>query len=109
MFIHVYSIANTRFIGSLHIYGLRLRTYNRLRLPGVVGRNADKMVQVYVILLTFLGPEHKGRKMDVAHDSDMREVAGESEIARVVHPEWELNRETTVEEKANRAQRREVV
>jgi len=82
---------------------------NRLRLPGIVGRNADKMVQVYVILLTFLGPEHKGRKMDVAHDSDMREVAGESEIARVVHPEWELNRETTVEEKANRSQQRELV
>jgi len=93
----------------LYIYGLRLRTYNRFCIPEVIREYADKMVQVYVILLTFLGPEHKGRKMDVAHDSDMREVAGESEIARVVHPEWELNRETTVEEKANSAQRREVV
>ena len=47
--------------------------------------------------------------MDVAHDNDMREVAGESGIARAIHPEWELSKETTVEEKANMARQREVV
>lgn len=88
---------------------MRLRTCNRLRLPEVAEANADENVQVYVILLTFLGPEHKGRKMDVAHDNDMREIAGETEIARAVHPEWELNRATTVEEKANRSQQLELV
>lgn len=38
-------------------------------------------VYAYVILLTFLGPEHLGRKMDVAHDADVREVVGEDQIA----------------------------
>jgi MFS transporter, SHS family, lactate transporter len=31
---------------------------------------------VYVIILTFLGPEHLGKNFDVSHDEDMAEVAG---------------------------------
>jgi MFS transporter, SHS family, lactate transporter len=33
-------------------------------------------VYAYVIILTFIGPEHLGRKFDVAHDEDARDVAG---------------------------------
>jgi len=46
--------------------------------------------------------------MDVVHDKDMREVAGETEISRVVHPDWELDRTNTVDEKAQRAQQKEM-
>ncbi|KAK3318062.1 sugar transporter family protein [Apodospora peruviana] len=42
-------------------------------------------VYVYLILLTFIGPEHLRRKFDVAHDADVREVAGEDDIAAAVH------------------------
>ena len=35
-------------------------------------------VYVYVIILTFLGPEHLGKNFDVTHDEDMAEVAGRS-------------------------------
>jgi len=42
--------------------------------------------------------------MDVAHDKDLREVAGETDITRAVHPDWELERMNTVDEKAQRAQ-----
>jgi hypothetical protein len=41
--------------------------------------------------------------MDVAHDTDMREIAGESGVARGLHPDWELDRTDTVDEKAQRA------
>lgn len=33
-------------------------------------------VYVYVIILTFIGPERRGRSMDVEHDNDMAEVTG---------------------------------
>jgi MFS transporter, SHS family, lactate transporter len=33
-------------------------------------------VYVYVIILTFLGPEYKGRKMDAASDHDLQEARG---------------------------------
>jgi MFS transporter, SHS family, lactate transporter len=33
-------------------------------------------VYVYVIILTFVGPEHLGKNFDVSHDEDMAEVAG---------------------------------
>jgi SHS family lactate transporter-like MFS transporter len=42
-------------------------------------------VYAYVILLTFIGPEHLRRKFDVAHDADVREVAGEETIAQAIH------------------------
>lgn len=41
-------------------------------------------VYAYVILLAFIGPEHKGRAMGVAHDSDLAEAAGEDAVDRVV-------------------------
>ncbi|CAK7240417.1 MAG: Carboxylic acid transporter [Sporothrix thermara] len=34
-------------------------------------------VYVYVIVLTFIGPEHLRRKFDVSHDEDLRAVAGD--------------------------------
>jgi MFS transporter, SHS family, lactate transporter len=40
---------------------------------------------VYVLLLTFLGPEYLGRNFEVAHDSDMDEVAGHETIVKAIH------------------------
>ncbi|TDZ37345.1 Carboxylic acid transporter protein-like protein [Colletotrichum spinosum] len=42
-------------------------------------------VFVYVILLTFIGPEHLRRSFDVADDSDMREVAGVETVEDELH------------------------
>jgi SHS family lactate transporter-like MFS transporter len=42
-------------------------------------------VFAYVIILTLIGPEHLRRKFDVAHDADVREVAGEDIIAEAIH------------------------
>lgn len=42
-------------------------------------------VYAYVIVLTLIGPEHLRRKFDVAHDADVREVAGEETIAEAIH------------------------
>ena len=33
-------------------------------------------VYVYVIILTILGPEYKGRFLDAKHDHDLQEVTG---------------------------------
>jgi len=43
----------------------------------------------YVILLTFLGPEYKGRAMGVAHDADIQEAAGGDAVAKVTRAELE--------------------
>jgi len=43
----------------------------------------------YVILLTFLGPEYKGRAMGVAHDADIQEAAGEEAVAKATHADRE--------------------
>lgn len=42
-------------------------------------------VYAYVILLTIIGPEHLRRKFDVAHDADVREVAGEEAVVQAMH------------------------
>ncbi|EPE10916.1 sugar transporter family protein [Ophiostoma piceae UAMH 11346] len=42
-------------------------------------------VYVYVIVLTFVGPEHLRRKFDVSHDADMRAVAGDETIVEAMH------------------------
>ena len=42
-------------------------------------------VYVYVIIMTFLGPENKGRDMTVAHDHDLEEAAGRGAVANVAH------------------------
>ncbi|KAL2281147.1 hypothetical protein FJTKL_11806 [Diaporthe vaccinii] len=42
-------------------------------------------VYAYVILLTFLGPEHLRRKFEVEHDADVREIAGEETIEQAIH------------------------
>ncbi|CAK7210913.1 Carboxylic acid transporter [Sporothrix curviconia] len=41
-------------------------------------------VYAYVIILTFFGPEHLRRKLDVGHDADMRAVAGD-DLDKVLH------------------------
>ncbi len=41
-------------------------------------------VYAYVILLTFVGPEHLRRKFDVSHDVDLRAVAGEETIVEAI-------------------------
>ena len=41
-------------------------------------------VYVYVILLTMLGPENRGRNLNVEYDQDMREAAGEERFVGVV-------------------------
>ena len=42
-------------------------------------------VYAYVILLTFLGPEHRGRQFGVAHDSDLAEATGPDAMAAVIN------------------------
>jgi len=42
-------------------------------------------VYAYVILLTFLGPEYRGRLFDAAHDRDLATAAGPEATAAVVH------------------------
>lgn len=42
-------------------------------------------VYAYVIVLTFIGPEHLSRKFDVAHDADVRAIANEETIQEAVH------------------------
>lgn len=44
-------------------------------------------VYAYVLLLTFLGPEHLRRKFDVSHDADAREVAG-AEVVQQTTDRW---------------------
>ena len=44
-------------------------------------------VYAYTILLTFLGPEYRGRHLGVAHDHDMEEAAGTDAVAKVTHGE----------------------
>jgi len=56
----------------------------------------------YVILLTFLGPEYKGRAMGVAHDADIQEAAGEEAVAKATnagHEHGEIRRDETYHEK----------
>ncbi|KAI1077897.1 MFS general substrate transporter [Whalleya microplaca] len=40
-------------------------------------------VYAYTILLTLLGPEHLNRSMDVAHDADAVEAAGEASASKI--------------------------
>lgn len=42
-------------------------------------------VYAYVIILCILGPENKGRQMDVAHDHDFQEAAGTDALERIAH------------------------
>ena len=39
-------------------------------------------VHVYVIVLTFFGPERRGKKFDVAHDNDMADATGRGRLTR---------------------------
>ena len=39
-------------------------------------------VYIYVIILAFFGPEYRGRRFDVAHDSDLADVTGQGALAR---------------------------
>ncbi|KAL8298004.1 hypothetical protein RB597_007032 [Gaeumannomyces tritici] len=57
-------------------------------------------VYVYVIVLTFLGPEHLRRSFDVEHDEDAREVAGEQGVAQAAKKGDRVECEQTVESKS---------
>ncbi|KAG4217306.1 hypothetical protein PC116_g34213 [Phytophthora cactorum] len=41
-------------------------------------------VYAYVILLTLLGPEHLNRSMDVGHDADAVEAAGQENVSKAI-------------------------
>ncbi|KAH8891785.1 sugar transporter [Thozetella sp. PMI_491] len=41
-------------------------------------------VYVYVIALTFIGPENLGRNFDIAHDEDVREIINEEGVAQAM-------------------------
>lgn len=61
-------------------------------------------VYAYVILLTLIGPEYRGRLFDVAHDEDMNEVTHQDRdaIQQIVDGEA-----TTGNSDVEKAQRRE--
>lgn len=42
-------------------------------------------VYAYVILLTLIGPEYRGRVFDAVHDRDLAEASGQEAIATVAH------------------------
>ncbi|GAB7359091.1 hypothetical protein MBLNU230_g5162t1 [Neophaeotheca triangularis] len=42
-------------------------------------------VFLYVLVLTFIGPEMRGRSMGVAQDADLQEAAGSGAVDRVAH------------------------
>lgn len=42
-------------------------------------------VYAYVIVLTFIGPEHLRRKFEIQHDVDVREIANEETIEQAIH------------------------
>lgn len=44
-------------------------------------------VYAYTILLTFLGPEYRGRALDVAHDHDLEDAVGSEAIEKGLHHE----------------------
>jgi SHS family lactate transporter-like MFS transporter len=59
-------------------------------------------VYLYVIILTFVGPEFRGRNFDVASDEDMAEAAGQDRdaMARKLHGENDVVRDDSDVEKA---------
>ena len=52
-------------------------------------------VYAYVILLTFLGPEYRGRQFGVAHDSDLAEATGSEAMAAVVNRREAMGNESS--------------
>ncbi|KAI9695958.1 MAG: hypothetical protein M1820_008370 [Bogoriella megaspora] len=50
-------------------------------------------VYAYVIVLTFLGPEYRGRSMQVKDDSDMEEAAGRDAVDRALHGDASAQRQ----------------
>lgn len=50
-------------------------------------------VYVYVIILTFLGPEKLGRSFDVEHDDDLAEATGKTAIGASTGKEVEKDEE----------------
>jgi MFS transporter, SHS family, lactate transporter len=60
-------------------------------------------VYAYVILLTFLGPERRGRAFDIAHDSDLAEATGHHELGGTGAPH------SDEDEKSHAQKEREVV
>ncbi|KAK7741727.1 Carboxylic acid transporter [Cytospora paraplurivora] len=65
-------------------------------------------VYAYVIILTFIGPEHLRRKFEVEHDADVREVAGEETIEKVIHRRERMGMGLSDEDLADAAEVRRV-
>jgi SHS family lactate transporter-like MFS transporter len=57
-------------------------------------------VYAYTILLTFLGPENKGKLFDVGHDSDMAMVTGSDTVERTLQRRAATEDAASAEEKA---------
>lgn len=57
----------------------------------------------YVIILTLLGPEYKGRNMGVAHDADLEEAAGHEAIDRVANDHTGIQRTGSEDDKIEKA------
>lgn len=65
-------------------------------------------VYAYVILLTFIGPEHLRRKFEVAYDADVREVAGEETISHAMHRRERMGMGLSDEDLADAAEVRQM-
>ena len=52
-------------------------------------------VYAYVILLTFLGPEYRGRQFGVAHDSDLAEATGHEAMNAVINRQEAMDNESS--------------
>lgn len=65
-------------------------------------------VYAYVILLTFIGPEHLRRKFEVAYDADVREVAGEETINHAIHRRERMGMGLSDEDLADAAEVRQM-
>jgi MFS transporter, SHS family, lactate transporter len=63
-------------------------------------------VYAYVILLTFIGPEYRGRNLNVEHDLDMNEVTGQGHV--VGHDHAHVGDSGSEEEKAVRKEKETV-
>jgi MFS transporter, SHS family, lactate transporter len=52
-------------------------------------------VYLYVIVLTFLGPEHLMRQLGVAYDDDIAEVAGHNTVGAAIQRHKEMGTRTS--------------
>ncbi|KAK0715979.1 MFS transporter [Lasiosphaeris hirsuta] len=63
-------------------------------------------VYVYVIVLTFIGPEHLSRSFEASHDADVREATGEDAITAAAHRRERMGSGSSDEDLADGAEAR---